>query len=156
MGRDVLDWSDSGKGAVENSGENGNEKSGSIKYWEILQYMWKYQILHKASAPRSGERAKPGLHSQRRIVTDDCFEPVLLQWRARNMQLWERKQKTEGSHITWDNPHRHGGDNVLVFDTCLFQSAFYSAASGRYEWMWLRKCKRWTSLNKNVSKFWVC
>jgi hypothetical protein len=37
MGWYGLDPSTSGKGAVEVSGEHGNETSGSVKCWEVLE-----------------------------------------------------------------------------------------------------------------------
>jgi hypothetical protein len=39
------------RGQVEGSGEHGNEHSGSIKCWEILEYLHNLQLLKKGSAP---------------------------------------------------------------------------------------------------------
>jgi hypothetical protein len=38
-------------GPVEGSCEGGNEASGSIKRWEILEWLHNWQLLKKASAP---------------------------------------------------------------------------------------------------------
>jgi hypothetical protein len=51
MGWYGLDRSDSGYGPVEDSCEHGNEPSGSIKYWELLEYLHNWQLLKKGSAP---------------------------------------------------------------------------------------------------------
>jgi hypothetical protein len=36
---------------VEGYCEDGNEPSGSIKYWEVLEWLYKWQLLKKGSAP---------------------------------------------------------------------------------------------------------
>jgi hypothetical protein len=36
---------------VEGSCEHGNETSGSIKYWEVLDWLRNWQLLKKGSAP---------------------------------------------------------------------------------------------------------
>jgi hypothetical protein len=46
-----LDRSDSGEGPVEGSCEHGNEPSGSINCWEVLQWLHNWRILNKGSAP---------------------------------------------------------------------------------------------------------
>jgi hypothetical protein len=39
MGWYGLDWLGSGQGPVEGSCEHGNEPSGSIKFWEVLEWL---------------------------------------------------------------------------------------------------------------------
>ena len=51
MGWHGLDSSGSGKGLVEDSCEHGNKPSGSIKYWEVLEWLSSWQLLKKGSAP---------------------------------------------------------------------------------------------------------
>jgi hypothetical protein len=41
----------SGEGPVEGSCERGNELSGSIKRWEVLEWLHNWQLLKKDSAP---------------------------------------------------------------------------------------------------------
>jgi hypothetical protein len=48
-----LDSSDSGEGPMEGSCEHDKELSGSIKFWEILEYLRDWQLLKKGSAPWS-------------------------------------------------------------------------------------------------------
>jgi hypothetical protein len=36
---------------VEGSCEHGNEPSGSIKFWEFLEWLHNWQLLMKSSAP---------------------------------------------------------------------------------------------------------
>jgi hypothetical protein len=38
-------------GTVEGSCEGGNEPSGSIKRWEVLEWLHNWQLLKKRSAP---------------------------------------------------------------------------------------------------------
>jgi hypothetical protein len=38
-------------GTVEESFEHGNEPSGSIKFWEVLEYLHNWRLLKKGSAP---------------------------------------------------------------------------------------------------------
>jgi hypothetical protein len=40
---------------VKGSGERGNEPLGSIKRWEVLEWLHNRQLLKKGSAPRVGE-----------------------------------------------------------------------------------------------------
>jgi hypothetical protein len=40
---------------VEGSCERGNEPSGSIKRWEVLEWLHNWQLLKKGSAPRVSE-----------------------------------------------------------------------------------------------------
>jgi hypothetical protein len=40
---------------VEGSCERGNEPSGSIKRWEVLEWLHNLQLLKKGSAPRVSE-----------------------------------------------------------------------------------------------------
>jgi hypothetical protein len=54
--RDRMEWygldrSGSGLGPVESSCERGNEPSGSIKRWEVLEWLHNWQLLKKGSAP---------------------------------------------------------------------------------------------------------
>jgi hypothetical protein len=42
---------------VEGSCEHGNEPSGSIKCWEVLECMHNWRLLKKGSAPRVSEMA---------------------------------------------------------------------------------------------------
>jgi hypothetical protein len=53
-------------GPVEGSCEHGNEPSGSIKCWEVLEYVHNWQLLKKGSAPWS------------RLVTDISALRVIL------------------------------------------------------------------------------
>jgi hypothetical protein len=47
-GWDGMDWIDL---AQEGSCENGNEPSGSIKCWEVLEWLHNWLILKKGSSP---------------------------------------------------------------------------------------------------------
>jgi hypothetical protein len=47
----AMDRSGSGWGPVEGSCEHGNEPSGSIKCWEVLEWLHNWQLLKKGSAP---------------------------------------------------------------------------------------------------------
>jgi hypothetical protein len=38
-------------GPLEGSCEHGNEPSGSIKFWEVLQWQYNWQLLRKGSVP---------------------------------------------------------------------------------------------------------
>jgi hypothetical protein len=51
MGWYGLVASESRLGAVEGSCEHGNEPSGSIKCWEVLEWLHNWQLLKKGSAP---------------------------------------------------------------------------------------------------------
>jgi hypothetical protein len=51
MGWWGLDRSCSGYGPLEGSCERGNEPSGSIKPWEVLEWLHNRQLLKKDSAP---------------------------------------------------------------------------------------------------------
>jgi hypothetical protein len=42
-----LDWSGAGLGPVEGTCEHGNEPSGSIKCWEILEWLNSWQLAQK-------------------------------------------------------------------------------------------------------------
>jgi hypothetical protein len=50
MGWYGLNRSGSGKGPVDGSCEHGNESSGSMKCWEILEYLSDWRLLKKDSA----------------------------------------------------------------------------------------------------------
>jgi hypothetical protein len=52
-GWDGMDWIDlaQDRGPVEGSCEHGNETSGSIKYWEVLEWLHNWQLLKKGSVP---------------------------------------------------------------------------------------------------------
>jgi hypothetical protein len=51
IGWDGLDRTGSGWGPVEGSCEHGDEPSGSLKCWKILEYLHNWQLLRKGSAP---------------------------------------------------------------------------------------------------------
>jgi hypothetical protein len=51
MGRYGLDLSGSGEEPMEDSCEHGNEPSGSIKCWEILEWLHNWRLFKKGSAP---------------------------------------------------------------------------------------------------------
>jgi hypothetical protein len=51
MGWDGLDRFGLEKGQVEGSCERGNEPSGSIKRWEVLEWLHNWQLLKKGSSP---------------------------------------------------------------------------------------------------------
>jgi hypothetical protein len=51
MGWYVLDRSGSGWGPVEGSCEHGDEPSGSIQCWEVLEWLRYWQLLKKGAAP---------------------------------------------------------------------------------------------------------
>jgi hypothetical protein len=53
MGLYGLDSSVSGQGPMVGSCEHGNKLSGSIKFWEILEYLSDWRLLKEGSAPRS-------------------------------------------------------------------------------------------------------
>jgi hypothetical protein len=46
-----LDRSDSGQGLLKGSCEQKNEPSGSINFWEVLQYLHNLRLLKKGSPP---------------------------------------------------------------------------------------------------------
>jgi hypothetical protein len=46
-----LDWSGSELGSVEGSCEHGNEPTGSIKCWDVLEWLHNWQLLKKGPAP---------------------------------------------------------------------------------------------------------
>jgi hypothetical protein len=48
---DGMDWIDLAQGPVKGSFEHGNEPSGSLKCWEVLEWMHNWQLLRKGSAP---------------------------------------------------------------------------------------------------------
>jgi hypothetical protein len=48
VGWDSMDWIDM---SLEGSCEQGNEPSGSIKCWEVREWLHKWLFLKKASAP---------------------------------------------------------------------------------------------------------
>jgi hypothetical protein len=51
IGWDGLDRSGSGEGPVEDSCEHGDEPSGSLKCWEVPEWLQNWQLLKKGSAP---------------------------------------------------------------------------------------------------------
>jgi hypothetical protein len=51
MGWYGLDRSGSGERPVEGYCEHGGEPSGSIKYWEVLEWLHNWQLLKKSTAP---------------------------------------------------------------------------------------------------------
>jgi hypothetical protein len=51
MGWYGLDRSDSGYGPVEGSCERDNKPSGSIKRWEVLEWLHNWQLVKKGSTP---------------------------------------------------------------------------------------------------------
>jgi hypothetical protein len=53
IGWDGIDWIDlsQDRDQVEGSYERGNEPSGSIKRWEVLEWLHNWQLLKKGSAP---------------------------------------------------------------------------------------------------------
>jgi hypothetical protein len=53
MGSYGLDSYNSGYGPVEGSCEHCNEPYGSIKCWEILEWLHNWRLLKKGSAPWS-------------------------------------------------------------------------------------------------------
>jgi hypothetical protein len=50
MRRYGLDFSGSGEGQVEGSCESGNEPSGSVKCWEVLEQLLKWRPLEVLSS----------------------------------------------------------------------------------------------------------
>jgi hypothetical protein len=57
IGWDGLDWIDlaQDRGPVEGSCERGNESSGYIKRWEVVECLHSWQLLKNGSAPEVGE-----------------------------------------------------------------------------------------------------
>jgi hypothetical protein len=51
LGWSGLDRSDSGQGPLDGSCERGNEHSGSVKRWEVFEWLHNWQLLKKGSAP---------------------------------------------------------------------------------------------------------
>jgi hypothetical protein len=51
MGWYGLDWSGLGEGPVEGFCQHGNEPSGSIKCWKVLEWLHNWRLLTKGSAP---------------------------------------------------------------------------------------------------------
>jgi hypothetical protein len=51
--RNRMEWIDLAqeRGPMEGSCEQGNEISGSMKCWEILEYLHNWQLLKKGSVP---------------------------------------------------------------------------------------------------------
>jgi hypothetical protein len=47
----VTDWID--MGPMEGSCEHGYQSSGSINFWEVLEYLHNWRLLKKGSAPSS-------------------------------------------------------------------------------------------------------
>jgi hypothetical protein len=47
---DGMDWPGSGQGPVEGSCEHGNEPLGSIKCWQVLEWLHNWRLLKKGSA----------------------------------------------------------------------------------------------------------
>jgi hypothetical protein len=43
---------------VESSCEHGNEPSGSVKYWEVLEWLHNWQFLKKGSTLQVGKYVK--------------------------------------------------------------------------------------------------
>jgi hypothetical protein len=50
IGWDEMDWIDLAQGR-EGSCEHGEEPSGVLKFWEVLQQLHNWQLLKKGSAP---------------------------------------------------------------------------------------------------------
>jgi hypothetical protein len=46
-----IDYSGSRYGAVEGSCEHGNEPSGFIKFWEVIEWLHNWRLFKKGSAP---------------------------------------------------------------------------------------------------------
>jgi hypothetical protein len=51
IGWDGMDWIDLAQGPVEGSCEHGDEPSGSLKCWEVPEWLHNWQLLRKGSAP---------------------------------------------------------------------------------------------------------
>jgi hypothetical protein len=51
IGWDGVDWIDMPQDRDQWKGEDGNEPSGSITYWEVLEWLLNWQLLKKGSAP---------------------------------------------------------------------------------------------------------
>jgi hypothetical protein len=52
IGWDGMDWIDLAQDRDQwRARENGNEPSGSIKYWEVLEWLHNWRLLNKGSAP---------------------------------------------------------------------------------------------------------
>jgi hypothetical protein len=51
MGWYGLDRSGSGQGPVKGSCDHGDEPSGSIKCWDVLEWLDNWRLLKKGSAP---------------------------------------------------------------------------------------------------------
>jgi hypothetical protein len=53
IGWDGVDWVDlaQDRGPLEGSCEHGDEPSGSIKCWEVLEWLHNWWLLKKDSAP---------------------------------------------------------------------------------------------------------
>jgi hypothetical protein len=51
IGWDGMDWIDLAQRPVEGSSEHGDEPSGSLKYWEVPEWLYNWQVLRKGSAP---------------------------------------------------------------------------------------------------------
>jgi hypothetical protein len=56
-------------GTVEGSCEHGNEPSGSIKYWEVLEWLHSWRLLNKGSAPRVSEDLRFPKQRLRRVLS---------------------------------------------------------------------------------------
>jgi hypothetical protein len=48
---DGVDWIDLAQGPVKGSSQDGDEQLGSLKCWEVLEWLHNWQVLRKGSAP---------------------------------------------------------------------------------------------------------
>jgi hypothetical protein len=75
-----LDWYGSGYGPVEGCCEHGNEPSGSIKCWEVLEWLHNWRLLKKSSAP---------------WVSDSRSHAYVWTWKSDSEYIWK-----EGENLT--------------------------------------------------------
>jgi hypothetical protein len=62
---------------VEDSCEHGNEPSGSIKWWEVLEWLHNWRLLKKGSAPYVSKVSTVTL-GLRKKVSSHIFSPLRL------------------------------------------------------------------------------
>jgi hypothetical protein len=58
---------------VNGSCEHGNELSGSIKVWEVLEELHSWRLLEKGSAPRVSGKQTPAVHAVSGLIDNENY-----------------------------------------------------------------------------------
>jgi hypothetical protein len=74
---------------VEGSREHGDEPPGSIKCWEVLEWLQNWQLLKKGSAPWVSEMNKYGNKGEWTLVTESSGGGNMGSLRSTSMHLME-------------------------------------------------------------------